>query len=173
MSAVKGILTAVALLVGLSACGDDGAAELPTPVVQQPETRSAADDPDRLYDDEGNLLESDEVVVGLRLPRGLEEVARRDRLYAYTSSVPLDKLIAYFGPRLITGVIDRHGSTAIFREARPRDARGGVIPLDVAIMPMDRTRTRIEIREIPPPPAQLPSEDEVIREGREQSRRLD
>ena len=76
--------------------------------------------PDPLYDDEGNLLESDRVVAGLRLPRGLDTIVDDDRVHIYETRVPITKVHRYFGPRLITGEVDQLGSGAVFRAAVPR-----------------------------------------------------
>jgi hypothetical protein len=163
-----------AVLALLAACGDDASDRPPPPTVAaEPETAAAPEDGDRLFDIEGNLRESEVVVAGLTLPRGLEPAGELERFHAYRSSVPIEKIQAYFGPRLITGQVDRHGSSAIFREAVPREARGGIVKLDVSIIPMNTSTTRIEIREILPPPTTLPTEAEIIRHWNEEQPRLD
>lgn len=166
---MRPLLTTLALL---AACGDTSdRPPPPAPPAEAPERRE--DDPNRLFDYEGNLLESDEVVAGLTLPRGLSAAGEMDRFHAYRSDVPIEKLQAYFGPRLITGQVDRHGSGATFRDAVPRGATGGIVHLDVAIIPMSRVSTRIEIREIPPVPTEIPSEEEILRHWNEEQQRLD
>ncbi len=166
------ILIAIASL-GLAACGDDDGERPPAPVVQEVQPPAPEDDPESLYDREGNLLESDVVVAGLTLPRGLDAAGEMDRFHAYRSSVPIGKLQAYFGPRLITGQVDQHGSGAVYREAVPREARGGIVKMDVAIIPMSQVATRIEIREIPPVPENPPSEADVVQHWNEEQPQLD
>jgi hypothetical protein len=161
------------LLFAVTACGDDESERPPAPVVRETQRPAPEEDPDRLFDLEGNLLESDEVVAGLTLPRGLEAAGEADRFHAYTTSVPIAKVQAYFGPRLVTGEVDRHGSGAIYREAVPREARGGIVKLDVAITPMSQVATRIEIRELPPVPEDPPTEAEVLLHWSEEQRQLD
>jgi hypothetical protein len=63
--------------------------------------------------------------------------------------VELDAMLAYFGPRLVTGQVDRVGAGAVFREAAPRNARGSVVKLDVGIHPSAAGGTRLEIEELP------------------------
>jgi len=166
-------LALILLAFALAACGQDAEERPPAPVVAETEATVRAENPNRLYDEEGNLLESNVVVAGLRLPRGLEEAGEAERLHAYRTGVPIEKLLAYIGPRLITGQVDRHGSGATFREAVPRDARGGIVKLDVAIVPMNRTTTRMEIRELPPVPTNPPTEAEVIQHWNEEQRTLE
>jgi hypothetical protein len=166
-------IPAVILALAVTACGDEESERPPAPVVQQVQPPAPEDDPNRLFDLEGNLLESDEVVAGLTLPRGLEAAGEADRFHAYTTSVPIDKVQAYFGPRLVTGQVDRHGSGATFRQAVPREARGGIVKLDVAIVPMSQVATRIEIRELPPVPENPPTEAEVLLHWDQEQQQLD
>lgn len=119
------------------------------------------------YGPDGNLRESDHVVAGLRLPVGLEHLYDQDRRHAYRTSLPTAKVIAYFGLRLMTGDVQRVGHGAIYRHAIPKGVRGGVVKLDVSILPAS-TGTRVEISEIRPPPEHPPSVEEIQRELRAQ-----
>ena len=121
-----------------------------------------------LYDAEGVPLESDVRVAGLVLPRGLTEVAGAGdaRRHVYTSAIPHQKLLRYFGPRLVTMQIEERGAAVTYLEAVPRGVRGGVVKLDVTIQPSSSAQAaRVEVYERPPPP--LPgvvvSEDEIRR----------
>lgn len=123
---------------------------------------------DSIYDGEGVPRESDEVVAGLTLPLGLEEVETRDeRRHVYTSEVTPQALLRYFGPRLTTVEIEREGEVVTYHDAAPREARGGVVKLDVTIEPSSQrgVRSRVVIYEIPPPPPEgvVISEDEIRR----------
>lgn len=118
-----------------------------------------------LYDDEGNLRESDEQVAGLTLPMGLTPNAGdEERLHTYLSDVPIAAILRYFGPRLTTGQVEaRPGGGASYRAAVPREVTAGAVRMDVTIMPVPGSRTLVEIREIPPEPVTPPSEAESIR----------
>ncbi len=141
---------------GRSAEDDDGPV-LPPP--SQTQTRQAETPP--LYDAEGNLLESNQVVAGLTLPRGLEPVRSEPRLHVYTSRVPTDKVARYFGVRLLTGQVVRIGQGAIFKAADVRDVRGGSIKLEVSVLSGSAAPTRVEIIELPPVPEHPLSDQEV------------
>lgn len=164
------------VLFTLAACGPCGSTpseSLPTPTTETeaaPEAAAA----EALYDAEGNLLPSDTVIAGLPLPRGLEtRPVHGERRHVYTTDVPLTKVQAYFGRRLITGQVDRMGDAAIFRRAVPQGVRGGVVHLDVGIHPIPRGGTRVEVIEIrPPSPNPVPAAD-LIRNFDDQQRRLD
>lgn len=162
-----------ALVLGALACSSEGEDEETRRRGATESEELTGPRPDALYDDDGNLLESDVVVAGLRLPRGLEEKLVEERSHTYESRVPIEKIIAYFGPRLMTGAIDRMGSGAVFRAAEPSGARGGVVKLDVSILPMGTSRTRVAIFELPPVPENPPPEAESIRQMDEQLRQLD
>jgi hypothetical protein len=134
-----------------------------------------AEDPDALFDEEGNLRESDVVVAGLRLPRGLEEQdVHGERRHAYVTEVPITKVLRYFGPRLMTGHVTQRSGGATYENAVPQGVQGGVVRMDVAIHPRPRIEgTRIEIYEWPPVPQNPPSPEELIRRFDEEQRRLD
>jgi len=111
---------------------------------------------------DGELLESDERVLGLVLPRGLEEGAAYDLRHVYTTDQPLDLVLRYFGTRLVTGVVERSGLEATYRNAIPAgiDASSAV-HMDVVIGPTSGASARIEIIELPSPILAEPSEEEV------------
>lgn len=100
-------LLVLAALAGGWGCGGDESAtdesgeatEIVEPVVE-PEVPPAPP-PDRRPD--GSLLESDEYVAGLRLPRGLREVAVDGRHHYYEGAYVAEAYRNYFGPRLMTG----------------------------------------------------------------------
>ena len=95
------------------------------------------------------------------------------RISVVHNGVPLAKVQAYFGRRLITGQVDRLGDAAIFRRAVPQGVRGGVVHLDVGIHPIPRGGTRVEVVEIrPPSPNPVPAA-ELIRSFDDEQRRLD
>jgi len=76
----------------------------------------------RLYDEDMSLLPSDDVVAGIRLPRGLTTKLQVENRYYYHSKVPLPHLRAYFGPRLVTMRIVPDGkSTYKYVKAKTKD----------------------------------------------------
>lgn len=109
--------------------------------------------PEPILDGDGIPLPSDVVVAGLTLPRGLTAVEALDseRRHHYTSEVPVNALIRYFGPRLTTVQIDQEGSRTVYRDAVPRGVRGGIVRLDVTIRTSSAHAARVEIYERPPP----------------------
>ncbi|MEM1413419.1 MAG: hypothetical protein AAGH15_00890 [Myxococcota bacterium] len=167
----------LALLIafGASACGDR---VVTPPAPTGPATEAAAPTgprepgPDALYDAQGKLLESDEIIAGLTLPRGLKLIHRRERHHSFETRVPRAKLVAYFGPRLFTGAVEPVGDGAIYRGAVPHGVRDELaVRLDVSIVPASNRRTRVEIHAIPPaPPDDGVSPEERLRRYREKLR---
>ncbi|MBX3248947.1 MAG: hypothetical protein KF901_17350 [Myxococcales bacterium] len=167
------VLVAIACF-GCGRCGgvqtDEGTPRSEAPDPEAP--AGAQGEP--LYDANGDLLPSREVVAGLTLPRGLtKRPLAGERRHVYVTQVPLAKVQAYFGPRLITGQVDRVGAGAVFRRAVPREARGGVVHLDVGVYPVPRGGARVEIYELPPVPQNQPPPEELMRRFDEEQRRLD
>lgn len=155
----------ILVLLFCGACGEDEVITSPDRV--EPEvvpTRAAGETrtDDFLYDAEGDLRESEDVVAGLILPRGLELSRENERRHIYSSSVPRAKLLGYFGPRLFTGAVDPIGDGAIFRGATVQGAVGSAVRLDVSILQTGPT-SRIEIYELPPMPENPPSPAELRR----------
>ncbi|MBN8613249.1 MAG: hypothetical protein J0L92_21835 [Deltaproteobacteria bacterium] len=168
------VLTLVVLVAaGVSACGgneadtDESGEETvivePVPVVEAP----PAPPPDRNPD--GSLIESDDYVGGLRLPRGLREVAVNERQHYYEGPYVPEAYVNYFGPRLLTGQVTQlPGGGARYGEATAREARGGVVVMDVLISPGASGTSLVTIDERPPVPTDPPSEEEIFRELRRQ-----
>ncbi|NLY93446.1 MAG: hypothetical protein GXY23_05405 [Myxococcales bacterium] len=155
-------------LLGLSACGRE------TPVVSEgyppgegPSAPATPTREDPLYDAEGRLRESDRVIAGLPMPVGLELRYEGDRRHVFHSKLPIQDLLRYFGPRLITGEVTPLGEGAVYRNGVPRGVKGGVVRLDVAIRPTPKG-AQIEILELPPPPADPPSPAELSRQLEQQ-----
>ncbi|MBK8171317.1 MAG: hypothetical protein IPK60_13355 [Sandaracinaceae bacterium] len=132
-----------------------------------------ADNPNRLYDDNGELLESNLRIASLALPRGLTEKFTEGRLHSYETTVPAEKLQRYFGPRLITGSVERIGEGAIYRMANVRGAPSSSPRVDVAILPLSTQRYSVAITELARETAHPPSEEslrEALRVREEQAR---
>ena len=115
----------------------------------------------RNYDAQGKLLPSDDYVVGIRLPRG-SELSREDELHhVYRIQAPIDKVLAYIGPMMVTGNVERRGS-----EVNPTK-------VDVSILEVGSRLTRISVTEFPPPPKHVPSSDHTKAAAQESFRTLD
>lgn len=167
---------AVSLVAFGAACGDGEAPSLPEEVAPPPaiERPPPPGQPDPLYDDEGQLLESSTRVAGLVLPRGLETVVDEERRHVYRTDVPIAKVQQYFGVRLVTGQVDtRPNGSVTYVDALPRGVRGGEVRLDVTIDPVVGSGTRVEVRERLPAPVDPPSEEEALRMLQEQMRRAE
>ncbi len=117
---------------------------------------------DQLIDAKGNLVESDQIVAGLRLPRGLRFIKTKERWHVYETTLPLEKIQKYFGRRLITGEVDRKSHRVVYRGAVPVDVTGGIVKLDVGIYPSIHNRVRVEITELRPM-AKQPLTDTQVR----------
>ena len=172
-SSVTRLLCILVLLL-TGACGEDEV--ITTPDRVEPEAPARPPGESRtdnfLYDSEGNLRESEDIVAGLTLPRGLEVDRENERRHIYRSTVPRAKLLAYFGPRLFTGAVDPIGDGAVFRGATVQGAVGSTVRLDVSILQTGAT-SRIEIYELPPIPENPPSPAELQRLWDEEQRRAE
>jgi len=160
--------------LSLGGCGDDadGSREA-TPAVPQEEAAARAPAPEPLYGPGGELLGSGRRVAGLELPRGLEAEREERRRHVFRTRVPLTKVQRYFGTRLVTGQVDSIGDGAIYREATPQGVRGGVVKMDVSILPLGQGLARVEIVEILPPPPNPPPESQVLERYRRDSQMWD
>jgi hypothetical protein len=153
-------------VLALAACGSErhdteGRASEPVPTVAVTAVPRELVPP--LYDENGDLAPSDDRVAGLTLPRGLTAEPTEDRSYTYFSTVPIGRLLRYFGPRLTTGTVEpRPGGGAYYRNATVREAVGSSVHLDVTITPVPGERTMIDIRELAPSLVTPPSEAESI-----------
>lgn len=127
----------------------------------------------RNYDVEGRLLPSDQYVAGVRLPRGCELSLESDLRHVYRIRAPIDKVLVYLGPMMITGNVERRGKGAIYKRASVRGAEVSPTKLDVSILEIGSGMTRISITELPPPPPYVPSADQTKAAARDTWRTLD
>jgi hypothetical protein len=145
--------------------------------VEPPRPRAVHDPNAELYDDEGVPRESDARVAGLALPRGLTKVdaIESPRRHVYTSAIPPERLLRYFGPRLMTMNVEQRGHAVVYHDAEPRGVRGGVVRLDVTIEPTSRHPSRVEIVERPPAPPEgtVIPESEIRRHFESQRRQAE
>jgi hypothetical protein len=127
----------------------------------------------RNYDGQGRLLPSDDYVVGIRLPRGVELSRDAELQHVYRIRAPIEKVLAYFGPMLITGKVERRGKGAVYKRASVRGAEVNPTKVDVSILDVGNTLTRISVTELPPPPRHNPSSDHTKSAAKESFRMLD
>ncbi|KPK13769.1 MAG: hypothetical protein AMJ62_14385 [Myxococcales bacterium SG8_38] len=127
----------------------------------------------RNYDPQGRLLPSDHYVAGVRMPRGAELFFEDDLRHVYRIRAPIDKVLAYLGPMMITGNVERRGKGAIYKRASVRGAEVSPTKLDVSILEVGSSMTRISITELPPPPAYIPSAEQTKAAARDTWRTLD
>jgi hypothetical protein len=127
----------------------------------------------RNYDVEGRLLPSDDYVAGVRLPRGAQSFREDGLQHVYRIRAPIEKVLAYFGPMMVTGNVERRGKGAVYKLASVRGAEISPTKLDVSILEVGSGMTRISITELPPPPQYIPSSDETKAAARDSFRMLD
>lgn len=138
----------------------------PTGVVEPDKTMPS-------YDLRGALVPSEQFVVGIPLPEGLELFHEDELMHVYRIQAPIRKVLAYFGPMLITGRVERQGQGAVYRAASVRGSEVNPTKVEVSILDIGSGLTRVAITELPPPPAYPPTEDEVILQVRQEYERLD
>jgi hypothetical protein len=127
----------------------------------------------RNYDPQGKLLPSDDYVVGIRLPRGTELSREAGLQHVYRIQAPVGKVLAYFGPMMITGNVERRGKGAVYKRASVRGAEVNPTKVDVSILEVGNSLTRISVTELPPPPKHAPSSDHTKAAAQQSFRTLD
>ena len=171
-------LLALALLVGLIGCTskpERGAeARQSEAPAEKADAEAAQPTPmTRNYDPQGRLLPSDDYIVGIRLPRGAELSREDGLLHVYRIRAPIKKVLAYFGPMMITGNVERRGKGAIYKRASVRGAEINPTKVDVSILEVGSSVTRVSVTELPPPPRHIPSSAQTKAAARESFRTLD
>lgn len=145
-------------------CGSDeggGRAARPSSVERQLPEPPVRRRRSELYDVDGRLKASETVVAGLRLPVGFEHFRDDDRTHVYRSELPVDDVLQYFAPLLLTPNIERVGAGAIYADVVPAGVSGEAVHLDVSVLPRSGGGSRIDIFERYPEgaePAPLPPE---------------
>ncbi|NNE17837.1 MAG: hypothetical protein HKN10_05090 [Myxococcales bacterium] len=170
----------LALLLALGGCSSKPAQEsqggASEAAKEQPKAEPAARRTSpRRFDAEGRLIPSDDYIVGIRLPRGAELYRQDGLLHVYRVRAPIGKVLAYIGPMMITGSVERRGKGAVYKRASVRGAEVNPTKVDVSILEVASNTTRISIMELPPPAPreQVPSADRTKAAARESFRTLD
>lgn len=156
-------LTLVSVLILSAACGRHGPREGDQVVSPRRVSNSepVADNPNRVFGDDGELLESNLRIASLTLPRGLTPRFTAGRQHTFETTLPAEQVQRYFGPRLITGNVERIGDGAIYRSASVRGAPASAARVDVAILPLSTHRYSVSITELAVVPEHLPTEDAI------------
>ncbi len=172
------LLTLVAHLLVLAGCTSRPERDTPMgasgPQREQAGAESGKRAPHtRTFDAEGRLLPSDEYIVGIRLPRGAELHREDGVLHVYRIRAPIDKVLAYFGPMMITGNVERRGTGAVYKQASVRGAEVNPTKVDVSILEIGSKVTRISVTELPPPSKYAPSPEQTKAAAKAAFRTLD
>jgi hypothetical protein len=129
--------------------------------------------PPRVFGVEGRLIPSDEYIAGIRLPRGVELFRADEVTHVYRMRAPIDRVLAYFGPMMITGNVQRRGKGAVYKRASVRGAEISPTKVDVAILDVGSNLVRISVTELPPPPTHVEPASKTKAAARETWRTLD
>jgi len=169
---------ALSLVIALAACSSKSGDGTEQQRSNAPENHSSPEESapkkmSRDFDAQGRLLASDEYVVGIRLPRGSELVREQNLEHVYRVRAPIDKVLAYIGPMMITGNVERRGKGAIYKRASVRGAEVNPTKVNVSVLEIGERATRISVVELPPPPAHVPSSAETKAAANESFRLLD
>lgn len=171
-------LTVLALLAALGACTSKsepadrrGAPPPETAAPAAPDEEKPA--PVQIVDGEGKLIPSNEYIAGIRLPRGVELFRADELTHVYRLRAPIDKVLAYFGPMMITGNVERRGKGAVYRRASVRGAEISPTKVDLSILALEGNLVRISVTELPPPPPHQPTSEQTKAAARDAFRMLD
>jgi hypothetical protein len=117
----------------------------------------------RIFDDDGDLIASDQSVAGLVLPRGLSPSMQFEHEWYFKSDrIPAAKLERFIAPHLFTGEIDRSVTAVEYVSAHIKD-NPSAPPITVRIVTLSgaASASEIYIRQAVPAPLVRPREAEV------------
>ena len=131
-----GRITLALLLMSTSACRGDKDQSVRS-TTRSPQGQTAAKPRSREpspFDDQGNLLASEEKVYWLSLPRGFERSAlsRPRHLVFESAHVPVGKLRDYLAQHMLTGEVDELGEGARYHAVMPIQGGGEDERFDVS-----------------------------------------
>lgn len=175
---MRPFLVFVALVLAVSGCSSkskEGEARRAEAEAAQAEAEAppAPKGPPRMFDVEGRLIPSGEYIAGIPLPVGAELFRADELTHVYRIRAPIKRVLAYFGPLMITGKVERRGKGAVYRRASVRGAEVNPTKVDVAIFEIGGNLVRISVTELRPPPAYVPSSAQTKAAARESWRMLD
>jgi len=170
-------LTALVILTALTACSSRSEAPIQPTATSSGEQTEATETPKprppRVFDVEGRLIPSDEYIAGIRLPRGVELFRADEVTHVYRMRAPIDRVLAYFGPMMITGNVERRGKGAVYKRASVRGAEVNPTKVDLSILEIGSNLVRISVTELPPPPTHMPGASHTKAAARDAWRTLD
>ncbi len=171
-------LLILALWVTLAGCTSEPERGARAVRVDAPAHETSAETPKHApvvsnYGPQGKLLPSDDYIAGIRLPRGAKLSRDEGLHHVYRIQAPIDKVLAYFGPMMVTGSVERRGKGAVYKRASVRGAEVNPTKVDVSILEVGYSLTRISVTELPPPPRHAPSADRTKAAAQQSFRTLD
>jgi hypothetical protein len=167
-------LVVLAALAGCSSRSESPEQRAPASRAEQAETDEAPKRrPPRKFDVEGRLIPSNEYIAGIRLPQGVELFRADEVTHVYRMRAPIDKVLAYFGPMMITGNVERRGKGAVYKRASVRGAEVNPTKVDLSILEIGSNLVRISVTELPPPPTHIPGASHTKAAARDTWRTLD
>jgi hypothetical protein len=88
------------------------------------------------YDKLGNLLPSGAQIDWLELPRGAErsDVSHGEDYVYEARGIPLDRVLAFFGARLLPSKVERLGEGNLFAQAMPPSGDKNAVRMDVTVV---------------------------------------
>jgi hypothetical protein len=180
ISARTSLIVSAVLIAALAGCSDrrDASREgderrATTKGDEEAQGASTLDPPLRVFDAQGRLIPSNEYIAGIRLPRGAELFRADEVTHVYRIRAPIEKVLQYIGPMMITGKVERRGKGAIYRRASVKGAEVNPTKVDVSILDVGSNLVRIAVTELPPPPAYVPNASQTKAAARESWRMLD
>jgi hypothetical protein len=118
----------------------------------------------QVFDEDGDLIPSEQSVAGLLLPRGLTPSMHFEREWYFRSmEIPAEALERYFIPRVLTGAINHsQGGATEFVAAKIKD-NPSAPPVTIRIVKLSGANSASElyIRQSVPAPLVRPKESEV------------
>lgn len=160
-------LLLAALAGAAAACGDD-----PPPrrkeLLRPDETlrrRAEELEKSRIFDAQGELIPSGELVAGLEMPRGLKLFRQTEREHYFDAPrISIEQLERYFAPRLEPSGMARAPKSLTFEGAKIKDAPEA-LPVTLRMARVDSSETASELMlRTAPPPRVFPSQEEVERQ---------
>jgi hypothetical protein len=118
----------------------------------------------QIYDEDGDLIPSEDSVAGLTIPRGMTPGMRFEHeWYFSTRQVPSEALERYFSPLLLTGEINRsqQGTVEFVAAHVKANATAPRVTVRIVKLKGEANASEVYIRQAPPTPSHYPSEAEV------------
>ena len=165
------LLTAIVACTSKSKAPDPGVGVPPAAEAEAPAEQQQR--PPRVFGVGGRLIPSDEYIAGIRLPQGVELFRADEVTHVYRMRAPIDKVLAYFGPMMITGNVERRGKGAVYKRASVRGAEVNPTKVDLSILEVGSNLVRISVTELPPPPTHVPGASHTKAAARDSWRTLD